>query len=93
MSKKASIYMTDKTLDAIGSRVRGSVVNQTMQRLTVAIDEVEITKSDRKFYELNRRKDRSPGYPDQSEILKKFASQKGCDLSTALVCLEKMDRE
>ena len=56
MSKKASIYMTDKTLDAIGDRNRGGVVNQTIQRLTVAIDEVEITDNDRKFYEQNRRK-------------------------------------
>jgi hypothetical protein len=91
--KRSTIHIQAKTIEAFGDRGKSGVVNQTMQRLTAAADTVDITDADRKFYAPHRRKDYSPGYPDQAEILKKFAKQKGCDLSTALVCLEKIERE
>ena len=91
--QRSTIHIQAKTIEAFGSRRKSGVVNQTMQRLTVALDTVEITKADRDFFNKYRRNDFGPYHQNQSEILKQFAKQKGCDLSTALVCLEKIERE
>jgi hypothetical protein len=90
--RRTTVHISKGSIEPLGDRAASTVFNQSIQRLAYAGQDVEITDVDRKFYEANKRKKNSPGYPDQGELLEKFADATGRTISESIVALDKLER-
>lgn len=91
-NSQTSVFFTDKCLEIIGNRPASVVINQTIERIGYLAEAYVPNDKDREIAKKYRKRDGCK-YPDQAEVLSKFAAESGVTVSDAMVMLEKIEQE
>lgn len=92
-AKGPTVYLTSEAAAALGSRSLSQFANQTLPRLRAAAGDIEISDFDRQFYRLHAARQLSGPYPDQCDIVRKFAKATGMSMAECVVRLDAIEYE